>query len=233
MKDRLNTVSMAATAEKESRDESQHSKGVQDYEPGGNYYGIRMSVAPRQLDGQPDTPPATIDWPKALAEHERWLRTVVVARLGEPQAVDEVMQEVALAVLRQRAPLADPARLAPWLYRLAATQALLYRRRRGRGRKLTDRYLKRFRPTEEDSRDPDPLSWLLADERRQAIRMALTRLSGRDAEILLLKYTEDWSYHELANHLGISHSAVETRLHRARARLRAELAALEVIEVES
>ena len=28
-----------------------------------------------------------------LAEHDRWLRTVVFARVGEPQAVDEVMQE--------------------------------------------------------------------------------------------------------------------------------------------
>jgi len=192
-----------------------------------------MSVAPRQPDGQPDIAPSAIDWPKALAEHERWLRTVVVARLGEPQAADEVMQELALAVLRRRTPIADPAKLAPWLYRLAATQALLYRRRCGRGRKLTARYIQRFRPTEEDSRDPDPLSWLLADERRQAIRLALARLSGRDSEILLLKYTEDWSYHELANHLGISHSAVETRLHRARARLRGELALLEVIEVKS
>jgi RNA polymerase sigma-70 factor (ECF subfamily) len=46
-------------------------------------------------------------------------------------------------------------------------------------------------------------------------------LSPRDAEILLLKYTEDWSYRELAAHLGISESAVEARLHRARGRLRA------------
>lgn len=226
---------MAAIREKESCPGAPgpHSGLVQDSKPGGNYHGSRMSVAPRQLDGQPDIPPATIDWPKALAEHDRWLRTVVVARLGEPQAADEVMQELALAVLRQQAPLSDPAKLAPWLYRLAATQALLYRRQRGRGRKLADRYVQRLRPTEEDSRDADPLSWLLADERRQAIRVALARLSGRDSEILLLKYSEDWSYHELANHLGISHSAVETRLHRARARLRTELAALEVIEVES
>ena len=51
-----------------------------------------------------------------------------------------------------------------------------------------------------------------------------------DGEILLLKYTEDWSYRQLAAHLGISESAVEARLHRARQRLRSELAALEVIE---
>ena len=228
---------MAATLEKESCDKSQHSKMFARFGRLRKLLCNRMSVAPRQPDGQPNAQPPTfagaIDWPRVLAEHERWLRTVVIARLGEPQAADEVMQELALAVLRQSAPLTNPAKLAPWLYRLAVTQALLYRRRRGRGRKLTDRYAHRCRPTEKDTRDIDPLAWLLADERRRAIRHALARLPTRDAEILLLKYTEDWSYHDLASYLGISHSAVETRLHRARTRLRVELAALQVIEVPS
>jgi RNA polymerase sigma-70 factor (ECF subfamily) len=72
----------------------------------------------------------------------------------------------------------------------------------------------------------------LADERQVLVRQALARLQSRDAEILMLKYTEDWNYRQLAERLGISHSAVETRLHRARARLRIELIALNVIEVK-
>jgi RNA polymerase sigma-70 factor (ECF subfamily) len=108
------------------------------------------------------------------------------------------------------------------------TQALLYRRRRGRWRKLTTGYAERVRPSEADSRDSDPLDWLLADERQKLVRAALSRLAGRDAEILLLKYSEDWSYHQIADHLGIGHSAVEARLHRARQRLRGELAPLMV-----
>ncbi|HEY2826609.1 MAG TPA: sigma-70 family RNA polymerase sigma factor, partial [Pirellulales bacterium] len=70
------------------------------------------------------------------------------------------------------------------------------------------------------------------DERQVLVRQALARLQSRDAEILMLKYTEDWNYRQLAERLGISHSAVETRLHRARARLRIELIALNVIEVK-
>ncbi len=183
---------------------------------------------------QPDGPqsPAKIDWQAVLAEHDRWLRTVVHARVGEPQAVDEVMQEVAVAAVRQKSPIADPSKVSPWLYRLAVTQSLLYRRKRGRQRKLTDRFAERTQPTEA-SREEDPLGWLLADERRQLIRTAMSRIPERDAEILLLKYTEDWSYQEIAEHLGISPSAVQARLHRARQRLRSELAALEVIETET
>ncbi len=171
-----------------------------------------------------------IDWPCVLAQHDRWLRTVIYARLGEPQAVDEVLQEVSLAAVRQKAPLNDPQKVAPWLYRLAVMQTLLYRRKQGRQRKLIDRYAQRFRPAQGDNRQMDPLSWLLTEERRQMVRTALKRLNRRDAEILLLKYTEDWSYRDLAEHLGISTSAVEARLHRARQRMRSELAALDVVE---
>ncbi len=183
---------------------------------------------------RPETPDASkIDWQAVLAEHGQWLRTVVYARLGEAAAVDDVMQEVSLAAVEQRAPLADPSKVAPWLYRLAVTQSLLYRRKQGRRRKLTDRYAQRKRPTEQDTREQDPLGWLLADERRKLVRLAMARLARRDAEILMLKYTEDWSYRQLAEHLGVSMSAVEARLHRARQRLRGELASLEVVEAEA
>lgn len=172
-----------------------------------------------------------IDWNVVLAEHESWLRAVVLARIGEPQAVQEVMQEVALAAVESRAPLSDASKVGPWLYQLAVRQTLLYRRRQGRRRRLVDRYARRCRPSESDLRSPDPLSWLLAGERHQLIRRAMGRLARREVEILLLKYTENWSYWQLAEHLRISHSAVESRLHRARQRLRQELAQLGVVDV--
>lgn len=170
-----------------------------------------------------------IDWNDALAQHDRWLRTIVLARVRERQAVDDVMQEVAMAAVRQAAPLLDRAKVAPWLYRLAVRQSLLYRRKCGRKRRLEAGYALAG-PPDLGAGGIDPLSWLLADERRSLIRQALGNLAARDREILLLKYTEGWNYHQIAAHIGISHSAVEARLHRARQRLREELALLEVVE---
>jgi RNA polymerase sigma-70 factor (ECF subfamily) len=189
-----------------------------------------MTDVPSPVRDDHPSPAPKIDWQAALAQHDRWLRTVVYSRLGEPQAVDDVMQEVSLAAVRQHAPLLDASKVAPWLYRLAVTQTLLYRRKQGRRRKLTGNYARQVRPAEEAGRDADPLQWLLADERRQLVRTALARLPRRDAEILLLKYTENWSYRELADHMGISLAALQARLHRARQRLRDELAALQVTE---
>jgi RNA polymerase sigma-70 factor (ECF subfamily) len=168
-----------------------------------------------------------VDWPALLAEHGRWLRTVILARVGEVAIVDDLMQEVATAAVEKGHQLRDPASAAPWLYRLAVVAALQYRRRQGRRRKLIDRVAERQPPTDSDTREVDPLDWLLANERRALVRRALARLPKRDAEILLLKYTEDWSYRDLAKHLGLSTSAVEARLHRARQKMRGALAAVD------
>jgi RNA polymerase sigma factor (sigma-70 family) len=191
---------------------------------------VMIEPTPLPSSESPASRPVRIDWAAALAEHNRWLRTAILARLGERQAVDEVLQEVALDAIVQRAPLGDAAKVGPWLYRLAIRKTLLYRRRRGRQRLLVGRYATR------DQLDAapvaDPLDWLLLDERRRLVREALTRLPARDAEILLLKYTEEFSYRDLAARLGISEAAVEARLHRARGRLRDALAATRVIEIE-
>ena len=109
---------------------------------------------------------ARIDWPAELARHDRWLRTIVGARLRNAEEVSDVMQEVALAAVKQAAPISDAGKVGPWLYRLAVRQCLLYRRKRGRQKKLVDRYSEAYQPTETDERTSDPLDWLLADERR-------------------------------------------------------------------
>ena len=59
----------------------------QDSPPHGNYQAVMNA---QREDAQSAGP----DWSAELARHERWLRTIVAARCGEPQAVDEIMQEL-------------------------------------------------------------------------------------------------------------------------------------------
>src|SRR4051794_15597246 len=168
-----------------------------------------------------------IDWPAELERHGRWLRTVALARVGDASSADDVVQEVAATAIEKGHQLRDRSSLPAWLYRLVVMAALQYRRRLGRGRKLIERYAARVPATDADTRERDPLDWLLADERRSMVQEGLSRLPRRDAEVLLLKYSEDWSYQEMAAHLGLSTSAVEARLHRAREKLRRALKQLD------
>ena len=180
--------------------------------------------------GADQLPARSVDWAAALQRHGRWLRRVILARLGERQAVEEVMQEVSLAAVVGAAPRRlDGAQVGAWLYRVAVRQTLLYRRRSGRRRRLLDAFARRG-PDRESLDASDPLRWLLSAERAGLVRQAMACLPGRDADVLVLKYAEHWSYRQLAEHLGTTESAVEARLHRARARLRRELNRLKLNE---
>jgi len=168
-------------------------------------------------------PTASIDWEETLQRNESWLRTVIAVRVGEAAAVEEVWQEVSLAAIHQRSPLQDVTRVTPWLYQLAVRQSLLYRRKMGRRRKLVERYIDKIVPTRATQTAQTPLDILLANERHQQVRAAVKSLEEDDREVLLLKYTHDWSYRDLAEKLGLSITAVQARLHRARKRLREKL----------
>lgn len=178
-------------------------------------------------DGTPDAPSgnvaAKIDWAAALDEHQTWLRTVIAARVGEAAAVEEIFQEVSLAAVRQKSPILDPTKVAPWLYRLAVIHSLLYRRKMGRKRKLLERYQEKVPIPDHDVRQIEPLEWLLAEERKKTVAQAMKKLPKNLQELLMLKYVHDWSYKEMADKLGTSVSAVQARLHRARASLREKL----------
>lgn len=175
---------------------------------------------------------ACIDWSAELHRHGRWLRGVLLARSKDWQAVEELLQAVTVAVLQQQHGLRDVQRIAPWLYRIAVRTALLHRRQLGRQRRLQTAVADRTQINGHYTAT-DPLDWLLAVERNQLIRQALASLPSKEAELLVLKYTEDWSYRELATHLGITEAAVESRLMRARSKLREKLVRSLLVESEA
>jgi RNA polymerase sigma-70 factor (ECF subfamily) len=147
-----------------------------------------------------------------------------MARVGDADAADDVLQEVAVAAAKNGPLLREASKVAPWLYRVAVRQSLVYRRKAGRRRRRHEELRRREEASPSRAEVRDPLQWLLSRERGEIVRGAMGQLDDRDAQMLLLKYAEDWSYTQIAAHLGVSESAVESRLHRARQKLRKALA---------
>ena len=163
-----------------------------------------------------------IDWPKALQEHRRWLATVIQSRLSDRQAAEDVLQEVAVAAIIQQSRPTDPAKIAPWLYRIALRKVINHHRSTGRRKRLMERAVA-LGQLQSDCVECPPGEWLLKSESSNGVNSAMERLDPQDRQILLLKYTEGWGYQELADHLGISIKTVEYRLLKARKSLRAKL----------
>lgn len=159
--------------------------------------------------------------PQALfLQHEGWLRTVVRSRLQESDAVEDVMQNIALAIVRQRSLLADVNRVGAWLYQIAVRQVLMYRRTTGRRRKFHNRLQQGVVESQDRA---EPLQAMLREEAREHVREALDGLNDIDRQVLMLKYTEGWTYRQIADHLGVNEDTIEYRLLRARKNLRQSL----------
>ncbi len=177
--------------------------------------------------------PQPIDWQKAIATHRNWLRKVLHSRIGDRHSIDDVMQEVALAVVQQSSNgsvgsvPSEPEKVAPFLYGVAVRKAANFHRKANRKSHARPE-LGETLEAELAASEPQPLDWLLNKEQSQSLESAIGSLDEESREILMLKYTESWSYKQLAEHLGSTEKAVERRLARARQTMRTSLKSLNI-----
>ena len=162
----------------------------------------------------------SIDWEKVLLESEPQIRSVI-HRYGARSAeeIDDIFQNVCQIAIGHREPVQNPA---AWLSGVAAKQAQNYCRSQGRYNKYVGIFRQDF-SSGGRSDEPDPVEFLLQEERHRFVREAKGRLSSGDQEILSLSFEKGLSYKQIAEKLGISVDAVTSRLHRARRALKREL----------
>jgi RNA polymerase sigma factor (sigma-70 family) len=140
------------------------------------------------------------------------IRRVVVARVRDPQVVDDLVQETFARLLQARPRLDDNA-LAPFAVVLARNVAVSH----VRGRYTEQRHLHRL----VDLREPDrPDERALEQEEARAVAAGLARLPDRDRTALVANEVEGSNTATLAAELGSTPGAVAAQLARARAKLR-------------
>ena len=167
-------------------------------------------------------PRSNIDWAKALEDNQSWLATVIHSRLADSQAAEDVLQEVALAVISQPSRPTDPTKVSPWLYRIALRKVINHHRSNGRRKRLIHGAIAAGR-AHEHSAELAPGEWLMRTENMTNMATVMETLDPHDRQLLMLKYTEGWGYLDLSEHLGISIKTVEYRLLKARKALRARI----------
>jgi RNA polymerase sigma-70 factor (ECF subfamily) len=133
---------------------------------------------------------------------------------------EDVTQEVFFKVFRKLDTFREDSTFYTWLYRVAVNTATdwLKRRRHDRAVGLDDLGATTFA----DATD-GPSETLSRRDLQAEVRRAMTRLPEKFRTILVLRELEGLPYEEIATVLAISKGTVESRLFRARARLKAEL----------
>ena len=151
------------------------------------------------------------------------VRRIVGARVRDPAAADDLVQETLVRVLAA-ARRVEPGMLEPYAIVTARNVVASMWAEQARHRRNQHRVVD-LRPVETPGED------LLAREEQSAVAEALTRLSERERAMLLAHEVSGQDTRSLAEEIGSTAGAVAAMLNRTRARLRVEyLLAVERVE---
>lgn len=140
-------------------------------------------------------------------------------RASEAAAHDAVAEVYAVAWRKRRQLPVDDEEAVLWLLGIARRVLANQARSQRRWARLLMRVAERAEPDTPPAADPYG-----TEEAGDGLTAALAQASDADRELLRLAYWDDLSRSDIATVLGISVGAVDTRLHRARQRLRQRLA---------
>ncbi len=147
--------------------------------------------------------------------------------LNQQQDAEDVLQETFLKAYRGIKSFNGQSKISTWLFRIATNEALMLIRRKHPDTISIDEPIE----TEEGEQEPvQIIDWcclpeeeLLSEETRRRLDAAVQKLPERLRVVFILRDINDLSTHETAEVLGLTDTAVKTRLSRARLRLREEL----------
>ena len=163
--------------------------------------------------------------------HSAKLYNVAHRILGDAADTEEVIQDVFWTVYRKAKSFQGNSQFSTWLYRLTVNAALGKIRRSKKHKEVEyDEFLPKFqndghhlvRPVVDWS---DTLDEKYSQrEVQELLGQALNQLKPVDKSVVVLSDLEGLSDKEIAATLGLTVSAVKTRLHRARLFLRGKMA---------
>lgn len=176
--------------------------------------------------GEPSAVEALVD------RYGAWIHRVASRLLNDSRDAEEVTQDVLMTIVQKIGTFKGEAALSSWVYRIAANAAYgRLRSKRSRPEVPLEPLLPVF---DDDGRHVEPVAdWsgrlddpAVAGEARSALERAIGRLPDDYRVVLLLRDVEELTNEETAEALGLTVTAVKSRLHRARLVLRGELAHL-------
>lgn len=183
-------------------------------------FGIDREVLERAAAGDA---PAQSALARAIAPHvERQLQRYP---LSEDDRRD-LLQATLVQVLRRIGSFRGDASFSTWLFRVTANEALMLLRSQRRHRaRLAEGVSYDDLAALPDEADRLPEERVLAAERTRRVRHALGELPDGYRDVVELHYEGGLGLHDIARRLAITESAVRSRLHRARGKLRELLTA--------
>jgi RNA polymerase sigma-70 factor (ECF subfamily) len=168
------------------------------------------------------------EFARLVEAYSNQIYRLALKMLADPQDAEDVLQNTFLKALRSLPSFEGRSSLSTWLYRIAVNETLMLLRRQ-RTEVLAE--------IEDDSGEGDyaplqfvdwcclPEAELLSTEARTYLDQAIQKLPAKLRVVFVLRDIEGLSIRETSEALGLTETAVKTRLLRARLFLREYLSA--------
>lgn len=148
-----------------------------------------------------------------LTRNWNWLKGLVYSSVGDGHDVDDVLQDICVRVITKIYTLRDPQRFRPWLAVLAQRQALRHRRKRSQRPVGLDEEIVNCQCDDKAERFLEDIE---QKEQCEQILAAIKSLPAKYREVLMLEYSSDLTYAQVAQILDVPLTTVQIRLVRAR-----------------
>jgi RNA polymerase sigma-70 factor (ECF subfamily) len=145
------------------------------------------------------------------------LARFVTNLVHRPELVEEVLDDVMMAVWNTAANFRGASRVSTWIFGIAYRQAMKARRR-------WDVPVEQEPDLEQASTDDGPDQLLHQSQRHVALRAAMDKLTADHRAVLDLTYFHGMGYREIAEIVGCPVDTVKTRMFHARRKLKRVLA---------
>ena len=163
------------------------------------------------------TIPSTESISQLFAEHYRRVLLAAYRITGNMADAEDIAQALFLRLASAERPIDN---VASYLHRAAINGALDLLRRR---RRVAMEPLEKAANVASSSRESSPDSELSGRQLGDALRMVISELAPKAAEMFALRYFEELGNKEIAALMGTSQTVVAVTLHNARFRLKRRL----------
>lgn len=160
-----------------------------------------------------------------MRRHNQRVYRTTRAILKDEREAEEVMQQAYVDAYVHLGQFDGRAQFSTWLTRIAVHASLAHVRRRHRFVSFDAAHPPSLKNTVLASAAPNPEREAFGRELGALIEEAVDRLPAGTREVFMLRQVEGMSTAEVASTLDVSEDVIKTRLSRARATLRRDLAA--------
>ena len=158
-----------------------------------------------------------------VRKYQKSVHALAWRKIGDFHIAEDITQDTFLQAYQKLSTLKKPQRFASWLYVIAANYCKMWLRKKhlatqpleNTSRAQLEKVTYSGYVIEENERTT-------AEAQREVVKKLLAKLQESDRTVITLYYLGGMNYEQISEFLGVSVSAIKSRLHRARQRLKKE-----------